>query len=209
MSAPSTPPIFPATPPVFPSPPLLFPAKPPVFQVPLQVPAVRPQVRRPVRDLVGSELTAFVTSLASARDRWSHLVRHTDDARVCELIWADRHVNAWVICWSSGHDTGFHDHGRSAGAIHVVEGRICEERLAIPRATGVRTFTPGETLHVRECAIHRVFHGGQGPAVSVHAYSPPLTQMGHYRAGPDGQLERDAREYGLPVAAGDLPVASA
>ncbi|HEY5196137.1 MAG TPA: cysteine dioxygenase family protein [Solirubrobacteraceae bacterium] len=162
----------------------------------------RPTLRGPRRDLVGEELAAFASRLAGARDRWAHLVRHTDDARVYELIWADRHVNAWVICWSAGQDTGFHDHGRSAGAIHVVDGSISEERMGLTRPAGRRTFGAGASFHVPSCAIHRVFHGGHGPAVSVHAYSPPLTQMGDYRSGPDGALERDARDCAVPLEAG-------
>ncbi|HEX3874845.1 MAG TPA: cysteine dioxygenase family protein [Solirubrobacteraceae bacterium] len=150
------------------------------------------------RDLAGPELAAFATRLARDPDRWRHLVRHDDDARVYELIWADDHVNAWVICWSAGQDTGFHDHGRSAGGIHVVDGTICEERLALWRPSVDRAFTPGSSFHVPPSAIHRVFHGGTRPAVSVHAYSPPLTQMGDYRFGPDGQLEREARDCALP-----------
>lgn len=30
------------------------------------------------------------------------------------------------------------------------------------------------------------------PAVTIHAYSPPLTRTGAYRIGPGGELEREA-----------------
>ena len=50
-----------------------------------------------------------------APERWRHLVRHADDARVYEQIWDDEDVNAWVICWSEDQDTGFHDHDESGG----------------------------------------------------------------------------------------------
>ncbi|MBV8940602.1 MAG: hypothetical protein JO240_02605 [Solirubrobacterales bacterium] len=39
-------------------------------------------------------------------------------------------------------------------------------------------------------AIHRVLHAGSGPAVTLHAYSPPLTRTGAYWLGPDGELRR-------------------
>ena len=32
------------------------------------------------------------------------------------------------------------------------------------------------------------------PAVSVHAYSPPLTAMSYYAVAPDGQLRRTRSE---------------
>jgi Cysteine dioxygenase type I len=156
-------------------------------------------LRGPGRDLAEPELAAFATSLASARDRWGHLVRHSDDARVYELIWADRHVTAWLICWSAGQDTGFHDHGRSAGGIHVVDGTISEQRLVLSGSADSRTFGPGAGFSVPSCAIHRVFHTGGRPAVSVHAYSPPLTQMGDYRSSADGRLERRARDCATTI----------
>jgi hypothetical protein len=157
-------------------------------------------VSAPGRDLVGPELTGFASALADSPEHWAHLVRHTDAARVYELIWADPHVNAWVICWSDGHDTGFHDHGQSAGGIHVVRGALAEERLSLRQPPVRRAFGPGSSFHVPSSAIHRVLHAGGGPAVSVHAYSPPLTQMGDYRLAPDGGLEREARPLSQVLA---------
>lgn len=40
-------------------------------------------------------------------------------------------------------------------------------------------------------AIHRVLHAGTAPAVTLHAYSPPLVRTGAYRTAPDGELERE------------------
>ena len=149
--------------------------------------------RAPWRALSGADLTGFASRLADAPELWRHLVVHSAAARSYAPIWSDDDVTAWVICWSSGHDTGFHDHGESAGAIHVVEGSISEQRLGTGRQAPTRTFVAGAALHVPAHAIHRVFHGGGAPAVSIHAYSPPLTQMGDYRLGSDGALERRTR----------------
>ena len=44
-------------------------------------------------------------------------------------------------------------------------------------------------------AIHRVLHAGKQPAVTIHAYSPPLLRTGAYRIGPDGELERELLSY--------------
>jgi cysteine dioxygenase type I len=153
----------------------------------------------PGRTLAGDELAAFAGDLARDEDRWRHLVRHVDEARVHELIWNDADVSAWVICWSAGQDTGFHDHSESAGGIHVVDGSIAEERLGVSRPSARRSFGSGERFHVPSYVIHRVFHEGGGPAVSIHAYSPPLVTMGDYRFGPDGQLERRTRSCALPA----------
>jgi hypothetical protein len=52
--------------------------------------------------------------------------------------------------------------------------------------------------------IHRVLHAGGGPAIRLHAYSPPLAR-GAYEVRPDGVLVRHsvaADEELRPVAAG-------
>lgn len=43
-------------------------------------------------------------------------------------------------------------------------------------------------------AIHRVLHAGEGPAVTIHAYSPPLRRMGAYSLSDGGELLRDAQD---------------
>jgi predicted metal-dependent enzyme (double-stranded beta helix superfamily) len=138
------------------------------------------------------QLERFAVDLACRPERWRRHVRHRDDVRVYEEIHADHEVNAWVICWSSGQDTGFHDHDESAAGIAVVEGRIREERLNLAAAPSAREYGAGATLTVPPTAIHRVLHAGVGPAVTIHAYSPPLQRTGAYRVGARGELQREA-----------------
>ena len=115
--------------------------------------------------------------------------------RVYQQIWDDEHVNAWVICWSEDQDTGFHDHDESAAAIGVISGRVREDRLRLGEAPRSRTFGPGAIFTVPAVAIHRVLHAGDAPAVTIHAYSPPLVRVGAYRIGPDAELERELLSY--------------
>ena len=138
------------------------------------------------------ELEQFLATLTGERDRWEHLVRHADDARVYELIWEDEDVNAWVICWSEDQDTGFHDHDASAAAIRVISGHVREDRLRLGHAPSSHVLGAGATITIPPVAIHRVLHAGDAPAVTIHAYSPPLRRTGAYRVGPDGALEREA-----------------
>jgi mannose-6-phosphate isomerase-like protein (cupin superfamily) len=137
-----------------------------------------------------TELALFTAELAESPERWGHLVRHSDDARVYEQIWDDDDVNAWVICWSEDQDTGFHDHDESAAGIAVIAGAVREERLRFSSPPSARVVGPGETFTVPREAIHRVLHTGDGPAITIHAYSPPLNRTGTYRIGEDGELER-------------------
>jgi hypothetical protein len=99
-----------------------------------------------------------------------------------------------------GHDTGFHDHDTSAAAITVVEGAIVEERLSLAGACGAR-HDAGAVLEVPAEAIHRVRHAGDAPAVTLHAYSPPLTRVGTYEVGAGGALLRHAQDAQTPLAA--------
>ncbi len=141
------------------------------------------------------QLERFVGSLAADADGWRHLIRHEDRARVYEQIFADEHVNAWLICWSENQDTGFHDHDDSAGGIAVISGRVLEERLVLGADPLLRTFAAPERFTVPASAIHRVLHCGEEPAVTIHAYSPPLRRMGAYTIGGDGSLERTPLTY--------------
>jgi mannose-6-phosphate isomerase-like protein (cupin superfamily) len=140
--------------------------------------------------LTAIELERFVARLAASPQLWRHHVRHAEDLRVYELIWDDENLNAWVICWNQDQDTGFHDHDRSEAAIAVIAGRVREERLRLDRTPCARTFGAGQTFTVPAVAIHRVLHSGDAPAVTIHAYSPPLTRTGAYRTGADGELQR-------------------
>ena len=138
------------------------------------------------------ELEQFVVGLATEPERWRHLVRSASDARVYEQIWDDEDVNAWVICWGEDQDTGFHDHDESGAAIAVIAGSVREDRLTVSGPPRSRVLGAGARFTVAPVAIHRVLHAGSGTAVTIHAYSPPLTRTGAYRVGRDGELERES-----------------
>jgi mannose-6-phosphate isomerase-like protein (cupin superfamily) len=145
--------------------------------------------------LSAEQLEQFVSELVASPERWVHLVRHCDDVRVYEQIWDDEDVNAWVICWSEDQDTGFHDHDESGAAIAVISGSVREERLVLGAAPRGRELGAGSVFTVPPVAIHRVLHAGDGPAVTIHAYSPPLTRTGSYHVGPDGELQRESQPF--------------
>ena len=96
-----------------------------------------------------------------------------------------------MICWSEDQDTGFHDHDVSSAAIAVISGQVREDRLRLDGPPRSRVLGPGSIFTVPAVAIHRVLHAGSAPAVTLHAYSPPLARTGAYRIGPDGELERE------------------
>jgi predicted metal-dependent enzyme (double-stranded beta helix superfamily) len=147
------------------------------------------------RDLSAPELEAFVNELAGRPELWIHLVKHDATQRHYEELLSDHHLTAWLICWMDDHDTGFHDHDVSSGGVAVVGGAVREERLAIDGPPRHRTVSASESFHFSPADIHRVRHAGSGPAVTLHAYSPPLLRMGAYVIGEDGVLAREPMSY--------------
>ena len=141
------------------------------------------------------ELVRFAAWLAGSPVRWRELVVADEDARAYSTIWSDERVNAWAIRWSEDSDTGFHDHDDSAAGIVVIEGSVFEERLVLEGPAVKRRFSAGQSFNLAPSVIHRVRCAGGGPALTIHAYSPPLRRQGAYRTRPDGVLERDAIPY--------------
>jgi predicted metal-dependent enzyme (double-stranded beta helix superfamily) len=141
-------------------------------------------------DLDQAQLEALATDLAARPREWQHLVQHRPDARTYVELHRDDHVAVWLICWMNDHDTGYHDHDRSAGAVGVAAGAVREERLVLGGPPAVRVATAGSGFSFGPADIHRVAHAGGEPAVTIHAYSPPLMRMGAYEVLESGVLQR-------------------
>jgi hypothetical protein len=149
-------------------------------------------------DLTNEQLLVVATQIGVRPELWSRYVRHDLAQRTYEHLLHDEHLDVWLNCWSHDHDTGFHDHDLSAGAVAVVAGSVREERLVLGRPVAdpiARTASAGSAFAFGASDIHRVLHAGNEPAVTIHAYSPPLVRMGSYSIEPNGQLRRHAVSY--------------
>jgi quercetin dioxygenase-like cupin family protein len=152
------------------------------------------------------ELRQLVAGLAADPERWIHLVRHDPAQRVFERVIDEPEVEGWLICWMPGHDTGFHDHDLSSGAVTVVDGAVYEERLGLGRNDS-NVYVAGDTFEFTASEIHRVAHWGSEATVTLHAYSPRLRRLGAYAISPAGALKRHPLGYGeelRPVATGGI-----
>jgi predicted metal-dependent enzyme (double-stranded beta helix superfamily) len=147
------------------------------------------------RDLDLAALQALVTHVAADRAMWSRLVNLDIEHRHYAQLCRDDHLDVWVISWMNGHDTGFHDHDLSSGAVAVVEGELVEERLTIGGPPRRRSYGAGTSFHFDASHVHRMHQAGGGPAISIHAYSPPLWRMGAYAFEADGALRRTSISY--------------
>jgi len=146
-------------------------------------------------DLSDEQLLPVANGIAAQPALWSHHVEHDPRQRTYKQLLRDEHLDVWLLCWSHDHDTGFHDHDLSAGAVAVVAGSVREERLVLgrpPDAPISRLAPAGSSFYFGASDIHRVLHAGTEPAVTIHAYSPPLVRMGSYTIEPSGQLRRHA-----------------
>jgi hypothetical protein len=147
------------------------------------------------RDLDRRELRDLVAQLAADPERWRPLVRYGGADRAFEQLWRDDHVDVWVISWMNGNDTGFHDHDVSRGAVAVVEGEVIEERLVLGGPPLELHHHAGDVFDFDASHVHRMRQDSDTPAVSIHAYSPPLWRMGSYAVAPDGTLRRESISY--------------
>jgi mannose-6-phosphate isomerase-like protein (cupin superfamily) len=146
-------------------------------------------------DLDRTELRELVRQIAAAPGQWRALVRHGTAERTFEQLRRDQHVDIWVISWTRGSDTGFHDHDLSRGAVAVVEGEVIEERLVLGGAPRELLHRAGDVFDFDASHVHRMRQVLDMPAVSIHAYSPPLWRMGTYAVAADGTLRRESISY--------------
>jgi predicted metal-dependent enzyme (double-stranded beta helix superfamily) len=139
-------------------------------------------------------LRRLVLDLAASPQRWLHLVEYDPARRWYQRLLREEDREVWLLSWLPGQRTGFHDHGRSAGAFTVVQGCL-RERTAPggrPEAVGA-TLLPGSVRSFGPRYVHDVGNESAAPAVSVHAYSPPLTTMDRFDVS-GGRLVRAAAE---------------
>jgi hypothetical protein len=154
-------------------------------------------IDRPLgRDLNRLELRHVVAGLAERPELWSRHVRHDPQERIYEQIHRDEHLAIRLICWMHDHDTGFHDHDLSAGAVAVVDGQVREDGLAIARNPTTRTLGAWRGVRLPRLGHPpRPARGGSSGGHDPRAYSPPLWRMGAYEIGDQGELRRHSVSY--------------
>ena len=105
----------------------------------------------------------------------------------------------WLLTWLHDQSTELHDHGLSAAAFTVVRVELLEVRATADAQLSSHRRLPDETTWVAPGVVHDVRHSS-GPAISIHAYSPPLDSMTYYEARrgrlePVRTLDEDAPEF--------------
>jgi predicted metal-dependent enzyme (double-stranded beta helix superfamily) len=146
------------------------------------------------RLLTPRQLAAEVRKLISAPAEWVARVRLDPEGRWYEQIRVDDSCELWLISWLPGQSTGFHDHGGANGAFGVVWGELDEHMVARGPVgpvgsvgSAIRAVPAGQVRSFGAHHVHDVRNSAAGSvAVSVHAYSPPLSAMTRYDLAPGG-----------------------
>lgn len=148
----------------------------------------------PARVLDKRELQNLVDTLAERPDLWHHHVVFSGNERHYASLYRDEYVDVWLLCWTPAHDTGWHDHDISSGAVRVVAGALEESNPRIGGAHVQAVMPEGTSFSFGPEHIHRLI-GAADTSVSIHAYSPPLWRLGQYSIDDDGLMRRVSVSY--------------
>jgi hypothetical protein len=134
-----------------------------------------------------ARLAEIVREAAAAERSWRPILQFTDGSRWFRRLALATDYEIWLLSWLPGQHTGFHDHGEARGAFAVARGEL-RESLAARGRTDVRhrTAAAGSVTSFGGRHLHDVSNVAAEPAVSVHAYSPPLAAMRRYEMTASG-----------------------
>ena len=143
-----------------------------------------------------ADLLALTREVAAEVGAGRHPVEVDPVRRWSQRLHADDHLDVWLISWATDQAAELHDHGGSLGALTVVRGALTEWRWTagrhddshcpaeeLPaRGPGLRRreLDPGRSVAFGLGHVHDVSNRHTGTAVSVHAYSPPLSAISYY-----------------------------
>jgi predicted metal-dependent enzyme (double-stranded beta helix superfamily) len=133
-----------------------------------------------------AHLGRLVRRVASA-DQWLDLVMFSTNERWFSRLELTEDYEIWLLSWLPGQRTGLHDHGEATGAFAIAQGEL-QETLARPgsRQLRHRPARQGTVRYFGERHLHDMANVSAAPAISLHAYSPPLTAMRRYEMRPSG-----------------------
>jgi hypothetical protein len=134
------------------------------------------------------DLSALTRRVAEEVRQGLHEIRFDAENRWSVRLCADDHTDVWLISWTPDQSTRLHDHAGSLGALTVVAGELVERYWDAGLRERVLADGGGGRFPLGH--VHDVVNATDRPAVTVHAYSPPLTAMSYYDVGGDGALRR-------------------
>ncbi len=127
------------------------------------------------------ELERVVTAVANRPDLYQDLVVDDEAHRWWLLLLRAHNVEVRILSWETNQSSGWHDHGGSSGAFAVTAGTLMEQyRAADNISLASCRFRPGDVGSFGPDHVHDVDYESGRPAVTIHAYSPPLRGLTYY-----------------------------
>jgi Cysteine dioxygenase type I len=128
-----------------------------------------------------ASLATLVLAVASRPHLFEDLVVDDPDTRWWMLLHEAENFDLRVLSWRRSQATDWHDHGGASGAYAVTRGALVERFRDVDNVSLVsRQIGVGQFATFGPSHVHDVVYGDGAPAVSIHAYSPPLTGLTVY-----------------------------
>ncbi len=127
------------------------------------------------------QLELIVTTIACRPDLYKDLIVDDGESRWWLLLYRTPNFEVKLLTWTADQSSDWHDHGGSSGAFSVTGGSLYERRRSAD-GVGIESsvHSPGAVTSFGTDYVHDVdFRTGE-PAVSIHAYSPPLNGLTFY-----------------------------
>ena len=139
------------------------------------------------------ELETIVFAVATRPSLYEDLIVDDVDNRWWLLLFKTDNFEVRILGWEREQRSDWHDHGGSSGSFVVTQGSLLERFRAADHVTfASRRYTIGQHGSFGPEHVHDVVYESGTPAVSIHAYSPPLTGLTTYVHSPYGLV---AHEY--------------
>jgi len=146
--------------------------------------------------LTPSELEHVAVAVAARAEIWRDLVVDSSEKRWWLCLHRSANLEVRLLSWEAAQASDWHDHGGSSGGFSVVEGSLHERyRTNAGADVRARRFGAGSTACFGPAHVHDMRHESGHPAVSMHAYSPPITVFTTYEETPYG-LAASGLEWG-------------
>jgi len=139
------------------------------------------------------EIEEIVTDVGQSPWLWGHAVTFDPERRSHRVLYKTPRLEIALFGWAAGQDTVFHDHGGASGAAFICSGLLVEDTIVVVDGQVVTQHThtrrAGTAFSFGSDYIHRVRHDPDyGVALSIHAYTPAVSDSVDYEVLPDGTL---------------------
>jgi quercetin dioxygenase-like cupin family protein len=157
-----------------------------------QIRLVLEALQLPDERLSEENLRRAALAIASRPELFEDLIVDDEQSRWWLLLHRASNFEVKLLTWERDQSSDWHDHGGSSGVFAVTAGELTE-RFRGADFVSIETRTVGAGKHgtFGPDHVHDVSFESGRPAVSVHAYSPPLTGLTFYDRTDFGFVARE------------------